>query len=460
MKSSSGMMKNGLVARAWCRGAPKRVLVVLVVIMALMPMICVFVTQYTVDHKMVVCVAVHVSELPRFRAAQGFWAPPFLAKRALSTVHVLYFGSTSLAPALDYVVFPANTSAVNKSRDIVGFMTQHVPNADWYAKFDDDTFVNVSALEHVLSKYNPLDKTFIGTEFSLGPIPEQEAFFSGGAGYVLSRALAQQLPAILSLCPVENLARLEDFYLYKCLKRAGAVKLCHEASFNHFEPERMLEIGAYSPARHAVTPVTWHWIRSPERMAWMHEQVPTTAPDPMVIQVWPFSESFDHSSNAAAMRIRSCQGLAQAHGIEHRVINLGAIQGVRPYCQHVTVEAGATLGGLLELYRLGGFSMHHSVNCSNFHHRNWFVGLLGEVRGPSRRGPLCTCLGASCKAAYCDPYRFLVFQALTDAVFGLLAHNTSHFQAQPSNETWADAQASAEILDTPWLYRRMAAHPF
>lgn len=156
----------------------------------------------------------------------------------------------------------------------------------------------------------------------------------------------------------------------------------------------------------------------------MHGQVPTTTSDPIIVQIWPFSKPVDNSSDTAAALVRSCPDLAWAHGFEHRAVGLGTIQEVGPYCRHIDVEAGAVLGQLLELYRIGGFSMHHSVNCSDANTRNEFVHVLGMVRASSRHRPLCTCLGANCKAAYCDPCRFLVFQALADAILVLQAHTS------------------------------------
>jgi len=89
----------------------------------------------------------------------------------------------------------------------------HLNDADWFLKADDDTFAVVENMRHFLSRYNPDDSHFFGRWFT--PF---NGYNSGGAGYILSRKSVRQFVRASNnpwKCPEKHFA--EDVAMGVCL---------------------------------------------------------------------------------------------------------------------------------------------------------------------------------------------------------------------------------------------------
>ena len=66
---------------------------------------------------------------------------------------------------------------------ILSFLLQD--EADWFLKADDDTYIIVENLRHLLKDKNSSDPVYFGHKLRIDSV--QQGIFSGGAGYVLSK---------------------------------------------------------------------------------------------------------------------------------------------------------------------------------------------------------------------------------------------------------------------------------
>lgn len=131
---------------------------------------------------------------------------------------------------------------------VIGFFTHCLENFefDWLFKCDDDTYVALDRLGQLISPENGL----IGNEFL-----NSRGAPSGGAGYFVSRTLAEDLVAFADL-PVTG---AEDMIVGQAAARLGAsfkatTRLCWN---NHRYPRKDNDV------------ITSHWC-SPERMEAIH----------------------------------------------------------------------------------------------------------------------------------------------------------------------------------------------
>ncbi|XP_035688943.1 glycoprotein-N-acetylgalactosamine 3-beta-galactosyltransferase 1-like isoform X1 [Branchiostoma floridae] len=126
----------------------------------------------------------------------------------------------------------------------------HIDDADWFMKADDDTFVVVENLRYMLKDYDPTEAVYFGRRFK--PFVKQ-GYMSGGAGYVLSKEAVKKF--VEGNCKARSI--MEDVEMGRCMEQVGVRaedsrdKLGRER-FHPFVPEHHL-----IPGR--VPKGNWYW---------------------------------------------------------------------------------------------------------------------------------------------------------------------------------------------------------
>lgn len=133
---------------------------------------------------------------------------------------ILFFSSET------NLTFPTIGLNISEGREHLTAKTQrafkyifdhHFYEADWILKSDDDTYVIVENLRYFLSDEDPNEPIYFGHHFK--PIVKQ-GYFSGGAGYVLSKeALRRLANNTVKKCSQDGGA--EDVEIGKCMEVLG-----------------------------------------------------------------------------------------------------------------------------------------------------------------------------------------------------------------------------------------------
>ncbi|XP_065350314.1 glycoprotein-N-acetylgalactosamine 3-beta-galactosyltransferase 1-like isoform X2 [Cloeon dipterum] len=133
---------------------------------------------------------------------------------------ILLFMSSKNAVALPVPEGRNNLWA--KTKEAFKFVYQHyLDEAEWFMKADDDTYVVVENLRHMLSSHKPDEPLFFGCRMKQFV---RQGFMSGGAGYVLSRGALKKF--VLEGLPYKDKCRpdnggAEDVEMGKCLEKVN-----------------------------------------------------------------------------------------------------------------------------------------------------------------------------------------------------------------------------------------------
>lgn len=92
---------------------------------------------------------------------------------------------------------------------------EHLDNADWFLKADDDTYVIVENLLYMVSNLDPEKPLYLGRRFQ--PFIRQ-GYMSGGAGYVLSKEALRRFMKGLATGACTHFSSIEDMALGKCME--------------------------------------------------------------------------------------------------------------------------------------------------------------------------------------------------------------------------------------------------
>lgn len=169
---------------------------------------------------------------------------------------LLFFSSKADAnfPAIGLNVEEGLGKLWYKTRAAMDYLHEHHLNdADWFVKADDDTYMIIENLRHMLSKLSSSDPHYIGRYFT-----HYQGYNSGGAGYIFSRETLRRMKKALGepSCPKDH--QFEDVAVGICLKAQGVRPVSTRDSSDRetFMP--------FTPEMHLTPPNVGHapdWIR-------------------------------------------------------------------------------------------------------------------------------------------------------------------------------------------------------
>uniref|UniRef100_A0A182SMC3 N-acetylgalactosaminide beta-1,3-galactosyltransferase n=1 Tax=Anopheles maculatus TaxID=74869 RepID=A0A182SMC3_9DIPT len=126
-------------------------------------------------------------------------------------------------PTIDSIALPVEEgreSLWNKTREAFRYIyAHHLEEYDWFFKADDDTYVVVENLRYFLYPYSPELPIYFGSKFRF-PDYVKQGYFSGGAGYVLSREALRRFyeQALQDEVNCSTAYDTEDLEMGKCME--------------------------------------------------------------------------------------------------------------------------------------------------------------------------------------------------------------------------------------------------
>ncbi|XP_076094875.1 glycoprotein-N-acetylgalactosamine 3-beta-galactosyltransferase 1-like isoform X1 [Mytilus galloprovincialis] len=167
------------------------------------------------------------------------------AKRCNILIFISSVTNTSF-PTVGLNISEGREHLTGKTMQAFRYVYEHYKDqADWFMKADDDTFVILENLRYFLKDYKPSDPVYFGQLFNLRNFVKQ-GYYSGGAGYVLSKEALTRLVAKgknKTLCQQDG--GNEDVEIGRCLENLGVKTLnstdaLGRTRFHCFDPETHL----------------------------------------------------------------------------------------------------------------------------------------------------------------------------------------------------------------------------
>ena len=131
---------------------------------------------------------------------------------------LLFFSSKAdpSFPAIGLDVTEGASKLFDKTRASLDYIFQHhLNNADWFLKADDDTYVIIENLRHMLSKLNTSDPHYLGRRWT------HRGGFNSGAGYIFSRETLRRFKKALEEPSCPQHYEFEDVAVGICLRAQG-----------------------------------------------------------------------------------------------------------------------------------------------------------------------------------------------------------------------------------------------
>ncbi|KAH8378274.1 hypothetical protein KR093_010482 [Drosophila rubida] len=149
----------------------------------------------------------------------------------------------------------------NKTRE--GFRhvwQEYGQDYDWFLKADDDTYVIMENLHHMLSAYDANVPLYFGHQLRI----QNVNYMSGGASYVLSREalrrFVEQAYGSHKICPKPDKIGVEDFSMGICLQNVGVHLIDSTRAMTNDDKEKFfpLDIESYLYNSKSALPA---WLR-------------------------------------------------------------------------------------------------------------------------------------------------------------------------------------------------------
>ena len=161
-------------------------------------------------------------------------------------------------PAIGLPVIEGRNSLWGKTKEAFRYIyNNHMDDADWFLKADDDTYVIVENLRKMLMDHDADEPAYYGRRFK--PYIHQ-GYMSGGAGYVLSKSAVKRFVEIgltdTYKCRQDD-GGAEDLELGTCMQNIGVAAgdsrdALGRETFHPFIPEHHLIPGI-------VPSYNWYW---------------------------------------------------------------------------------------------------------------------------------------------------------------------------------------------------------